>query len=53
MLNRFSIQDSEPSDTPVAKGNKFNLGQYPKNDFEIKEMQKIPYALAVGSLMYA
>ena len=25
----------------------------PKNDFEVKEMQKIPYALAIRSLMYA
>ena len=25
----------------------------PKNDLETKEMQKIPYASAVGSLMYA
>ena len=24
-----------------------------KNDFEVKEMQKIPYVSAVGSLMYA
>ena len=40
-------------DTPVAKGDKFSLGQCPKNDLEAKEMQKIPYASAVGSLMYA
>ena len=38
---------------PVAKGDKFNLSQCLKNDFEIKEMQKIPYALAIRSLMYA
>ncbi|XP_071920611.1 secreted RxLR effector protein 161-like [Coffea arabica] len=40
-------------DTPVAKGDKFSLEQCPKNAFEEKEMQKIPYASAVGSLMYA
>ncbi|XP_073017971.1 secreted RxLR effector protein 161-like [Primulina eburnea] len=31
---------------------KFSLKQCPKNDFEEKEMQKIPYASAVGSRMY-
>ena len=36
----------------MAKGDMFSLNQCPKNDFEEKEMQKIPYALAVRSLMY-
>ncbi|KAK4841202.1 hypothetical protein QYF36_000610 [Acer negundo] len=45
--------DSKPGDTPVAKGDKFSLNQCPKNNLEVKEMQKIPYASAVGSLMYA
>jgi len=40
-------------DTPVAKSDKFNLTKYPKNNLEVKEMQKILYASAVGSLMYA
>ncbi|KAK0589794.1 hypothetical protein LWI29_018597 [Acer saccharum] len=53
VLKRFGMQDSKPSDTPVAKGDKFSLNQCPKNNLEVKEMQKIPYASAVGSLMYA
>ena len=36
----------------MAKGDKFNLLQCPKTDLEIKEMEKFPYASAVGSLMY-
>ncbi|GMP71916.1 hypothetical protein CsSME_00030151 [Camellia sinensis var. sinensis] len=40
-------------ETPVAKGDRFSLSQCPKNSLEIQEMQKIPYASAVGSLMYA
>ncbi|XP_040867759.1 secreted RxLR effector protein 161-like [Glycine max] len=40
-------------DTPVAKGDKFSLKLCPKGNLEIQEMQKIPYALVVGSLMYA
>ncbi|KAK4856950.1 hypothetical protein QYF36_023003 [Acer negundo] len=47
------MHDSKPGDTPVAKEDKFSLNQCPKNNLEVKEMQKIPYALAVGSLMYA
>ena len=47
------MHDCKPGDTPVAKGDKFSLGQRPKNDFEIKKMKKIPYASVVGSLMYA
>ena len=47
------MQDCKPGDTPVSKGDKFSLCQCPKNDLETKEMQKIPYASAVGSLMYA
>ena len=53
ILKRFGMQNCKPGDTPVAKGDKFSLNQYPKNDLEVKEMQKIPYASAVGSLMYA
>src|SRR4051812_13531903 len=53
VLQRFGMQDCKPGDTPVAKGDKFSLKQCPKSDLEIKEMQKIPYASAVESPMYA
>ncbi len=46
------MQGSKPIDTPNAKGENFSLNQCPKNDFEIQEIEKIPYASAVGSLMY-
>ncbi|RZB42467.1 Retrovirus-related Pol polyprotein from transposon TNT 1-94 [Glycine soja] len=35
------------------EGDRFNLNQFPKNDFEREQMKNIPYALVVGSLMYA
>ncbi|KAI5648628.1 hypothetical protein M9H77_34633 [Catharanthus roseus] len=47
------MQDCKPLDTPVAKGDKFNLKQCPNNDFESKQMEGIPYASVFGSLMYA
>ena len=53
VLERFGMSKCAPGDTPIAKGDKFSLIQCPKNEFEVKEMKKIPYASAVGSLMYA
>jgi len=47
------MKDSKSEDTPIAKGDKFNLKQCPNNDLERTEMQKIPYASTVGRLMYA
>ena len=53
VFDRFDMKDSKPGETLIAKGDKFSLKQCPNNDLERIEMQKIPYALAVGSLMYA
>lgn len=53
MLTRFGMKDYALGDTPVAKGDKFSLNQCPKNEVERNEMQKIPYASTIGSLMYA
>jgi len=47
------MHECKSGDTPVAKGDKFNLNQCPKGNLEIEEIQKIPYASAVGNLMYA
>jgi len=53
VLERYGMQDSKSGDTSVAKGDKFSLSQCLKNDLEVKEIQKIFYASAVRSLMYA
>ena len=42
-----------PSVSPIVKGDRFNLDRCPKNDLEREQMKNIPYAYAVGSLMYA
>ena len=47
ILSRFGMKDCAPGDTPVAKGDKFHLGQCPKTILESKKMQKVPYASAV------
>ena len=47
------MQNCKPGMTPVAKGDRFSLDQCPKSELEIKEMEKISYSSAIGSLMYA
>ncbi|RVX04411.1 Retrovirus-related Pol polyprotein from transposon TNT 1-94 [Vitis vinifera] len=53
VLSRFGMSNCAPGDTHVAKGDKFSLHQCPKNELEKKDMEKFPYASAIGSLMYA
>ncbi|KAL5824162.1 hypothetical protein ACOSQ3_020225 [Xanthoceras sorbifolium] len=53
VLERFRMKDCSPSVAPIVKGDRFNLNQCPKNDLEREQMKNIPYASAVGSLMYA
>ena len=53
VLSRFDMKDCAPRDMPIAKGDKFHLLQCPRNEIENKEMENIPYASAIGSLMYA
>ncbi|KAL9266778.1 Retrovirus-related Pol polyprotein from transposon TNT 1-94-like protein, partial [Drosera capensis] len=53
VLERFSMQDAKATCTPL--GAHFNLTkkQPPKTDKDKAEMARVPYASAVGSLMYA
>ena len=47
------MKNCSPSVAPILKGDRFDLNQCPKNDFEREHIKNIPYASAVGSLMYA
>ncbi|RVW72884.1 Retrovirus-related Pol polyprotein from transposon TNT 1-94 [Vitis vinifera] len=53
VLERFRMKNCSPSVSPIVKGDRFNLDQCPKNDLKREQMKNIPYASAVGSLMYA
>ncbi|CAL9098155.1 unnamed protein product [Musa textilis] len=53
LLERFRMKDCSPSVAPIMKGDRFNLNQCPKNNFERESMKNILYASIVGSLMYA
>jgi len=53
VLECFRMKDCSLSVAPIVKGGKFILFQCPDNEVEKKEMENVPYASAVGSLMYA
>jgi hypothetical protein len=53
VLERFKMENCSASVAPIQKGDKFSLMQCPQNELERKQMEGIPYASAVGSLMYA
>jgi hypothetical protein len=38
---------------PVVKGDKFGEYQCPKNQYEKNNIKSVPYASAIGSIMYA
>ena len=53
VLKRFNMKNCSSSVAPIVKGDLFCELQCPKNDLEKKQMNKIPYVSAVGSIMYA
>ena len=52
ILERFNMNNCSAGVVPIQKGDKFSLMQCPKNDVEHKQMESIPYASVVGSLIY-
>ena len=47
------MENYNPIDTPMAKGEKLSNDLCPKTPKQKEQMEKVPYASAVGSLMYA
>ncbi|XP_060185721.1 secreted RxLR effector protein 161-like [Lycium barbarum] len=47
------MKNCSPIAAPIIKGDKFSLNQCPQNALEKEQMEGIPYASVVGSLMYA
>ena len=47
------MQDSKPVNVPIPGGVKLSAEQCPKTQEEEEDMSRVPYASAVGSLMYA
>jgi hypothetical protein len=47
------MHKSNGTPVPIVKGDRFGNFQSPRNQYEIDQMKAVPYASAVGSLMYA
>ena len=52
VLERFQMENCSPSVAPLVRGDKFNLDHCPKSNLEWEQMESIPYASAIGSLLY-
>ena len=53
VLDKFRMNDARVRSTPMATHLKLSKKQSPQTDEDKEEMTKVPYASAVGSLMYA
>ncbi|KAE8698382.1 putative ribonuclease H protein [Hibiscus syriacus] len=53
ILSRFSMQDCKPISTPLSINFKLSSSMSPSSEEERMEMSRVPYASAVGSLMFA
>ena len=47
------MQDSKPVKVPIPIAVRLSVDQCPKTQEEEEDMSRVPYASAVGSLMYA
>ncbi|KAM1216803.1 hypothetical protein ACFX2J_013044 [Malus domestica] len=53
VLSRFQMEQSKKGFLPVRHGIHLSKSMEPKTPEEIRQMNMIPYASAIGSLMYA
>jgi len=53
LLERYNMSKCSPTVAPVVKGDKFGDYQCPKTKIQSDQMKFIPYASAIGSIMYA
>jgi hypothetical protein len=53
VLNKFNMQDSKRGFLPMSHGIHLSKSMCPKTQEERSRMGKIPYASAIGSIMYA
>ncbi|KAH9689148.1 Integrase catalytic domain-containing protein [Citrus sinensis] len=52
ILRRFNMQDCKSISAPLPVNFKLSSSMCPRNEAERKEMSRVPYASAVGSLMF-
>ncbi|GKE14190.1 retrotransposon protein, putative, ty1-copia subclass [Tanacetum coccineum] len=52
ILKRFKMENSKKGNLPLHHGIKISKDLCPKTDEELDRMSRVPYASAVGSIMY-
>ena len=52
VLNRFNMNEAKPVSTPLGRHFKLSKEQSLKTEKEMDHLSKVPYASAIGSLMY-
>jgi hypothetical protein len=52
ILKRFKIDKCKPLSTTISKGQHLSKALHPHNETSIIEMESVPYAQAISSLMY-
>ena len=52
VLSRFNMSEAKPMSTPLGSHFKLSKEQSLKTEEERDHMSKVPYASAIGSLMY-
>lgn len=52
ILERYGFESCSPVSTPLNPGTKLSQDQCPKTPEDVQAMRTVPYAHAVGSLMY-
>jgi len=53
VLKRFNMKNPKPVSIPLASHFKLSKEECPKTQEEMAHMSKVPYASAIGNLMYA
>ncbi|GJV26325.1 retrotransposon protein, putative, ty1-copia subclass [Tanacetum coccineum] len=52
ILKRFKMENSKKGNIPLHHGIKISMDLCPKTDDELDKMSRVPYASAIGSIMY-
>ena len=53
VFSKFNMNEAKPVNIPLGSHFKLNKEQSPKTEEEMDHMSKVPYASAIGNLMYA
>ena len=53
ILERYGMKDAKLTKLPLARHFKLSKNMSPKTEMEAKEMERVPCASGVGSVMYS